>query len=169
MYSLNVPVPSGVGALAVDIARDLPRARPRQRGEHTLGVKRLSTGTHDSYSHIEARAREVVAGQPPFEVRVTHLDWFPEAVTGPSPVVYLAVESPELHRLHDRLAEIFPPLSDIEGDGYTPHVTVARGGDRETARRVIDRDIDPIDWTVTELLFWDAERGQPVSTVSLPA
>lgn len=169
MYSLNVPVPGRVAALASDIARELPEARARVRGKHTLGVKRLGTGDRAAYARLEARAREVLVGQPAFEVRVTELKYFSEVITGPAPVIYLAVESPELRRLHQRLAEVFDPIEGIEGDGYSPHVTVARGGTTEQARRAIERDIEPIQWTVSELVFWDARRGQPVSTVSLPA
>ncbi|WP_436933960.1 2'-5' RNA ligase family protein [Halovenus marina] len=169
MYSLNVPVPANVAALAGDIARELPGARERERGEHTLGVKRLGGDGVEEYNRLEARVRELLVGQPAFEIRITDLSYFPEAITGPTPVIYLAVESPELRRLHLRLAEVFDPIEGIEGEGYTPHVTVARGGSTERAKAVTDRDIDPIEWTVTELCFWDARHSETVSTVSLPA
>jgi 2'-5' RNA ligase len=169
VYSVNVPVPGEVAALASDIARDLPEARARVRGEHTLGVKRLADGDEPAYGPLEARAREVLVGQPAFEVSVTNLDYFDEAVTGTSPVVYLAVESPGLTALHRRLAETFEPLEGIEGEGYTPHVTVARGGSLDRAKAVVERDIEPITWTVSKLMFWDARLGEQVSTVSLPA
>lgn len=169
MYSLNVSFPSAVPALAGRLARDLPRAQVRNRGEHTLVVKRLGSGDHAAYARIEARARDAVRGTPPFDVRVTGVDCFETATTGPSPVVYLAVESPGLRALHDRLCDEFEPVEGMEGEGYVPHVTVARGGDPATARRLVERAIDPIEWTVEELRFFDAERGQPVSRVSLPA
>ena len=169
MYSLNVPVPGRVAALASDIARELPQARARCRGEHTLCAKRLDgTGPERAYSRLEARAREALAGQPAFEVRVTGVGCFEAAVTGTTPVVYLAVESPELHRLHERLSAVFEPVESIEGPEYTPHVTVARGGSLSAARRVTARQVDPVTWTVTELSFWDAAHNQTVSTVSLP-
>jgi hypothetical protein len=38
----------------------------------------------------------------------------------------------------------------------------------EMAKRVTG-DIEPIEWTVSELIFWDATHNQPISTVSLPA
>jgi 2'-5' RNA ligase len=165
VYSLNVPVPSAVARLAGDIARELPGARARARGEHTLVCKRLPA---DDYHHHEARARETLAGTAPFQARVTGLAQFAEAVTGPSPVVYLAVESPELRRVHERLCEAFDPLPDLEGEAYVPHVTVARGGSPERAREVCERELDPVEWTVSSLEFRDAERDQAVSTVSLP-
>lgn len=168
MYSLNVPVPSAVARLAGDLARELPDARPRPRDEHTLLCKRLGDGD-PSYHHLEARVREALAGTPPFAARVTGVEQFAEAVTGPSPVVYLAVESPELVRIHGRLCEVFDAVDELEGDDYTPHVTIARGGSPERARERCERAIDPIDWTVDELEFRDADRGQAVSTVSLPA
>lgn len=169
MYSLNIPVPGQVAALASDIARDLPQAHARARGEHTLGVKRLSHDADADYHRLEAQVRELLAGQPAFETRITSIEYFPDAPTGTSPVVYLAVESPELRRLHERLADTFEPVDQIEGDGYSPHVTIARGGSMEMARRVTEREIEPVTWTVSELVFWDATHNQPVSTLSLPA
>jgi 2'-5' RNA ligase len=169
VYSLNVPVPGRVAAVASDLARDLPEARARCRGEHTLCVKRLDgNGTEQTYSRLEARAREALAGQAAFEVRVAGIDYFESAAIGSTPVVYLSVESPELRRLHDRMAVVFDPVESVEGEAYAPHVTVARGGSLSAARRVSRRQVDPVTWTVTELSFWDAERKQAVSTVSLP-
>lgn len=169
MYSLNVALPSSVTALAGRLARDLPGARARPRGEHTLVVKRLGDGDHAAYARLEARARDAVRGTAPFELRVTGIDWFEAAVTGPSPVVYLTVESPQLRALHERLCGAFEAVEGMEGDDYVPHVTIARGGDRATARRLVGRDIEPVTWAVEELVFFDAERGQSVSRISLPA
>lgn len=181
MYSLNVPVPSTVARLASELARDLPEARPRRRGEHTLVCKRLD-GTASNVGHrsgtgggpatagrLDARVREAVAGTAPFAARVTGVDRFREAVTGPSPVVYLAVDSPGLLDLHRRLCETFEPVEGLECEDYTPHVTVARGGSPAVADALCDRDIDPVEWTVEELQVYDAEHVQPVSTLSLPA
>ncbi|MEF8850942.1 MAG: 2'-5' RNA ligase family protein [Haloarculaceae archaeon] len=169
MYSLNVPVPSDVARLASDLAREVPDARARRRDEHTLVCKRLDPGTGpDAVHRLGARAREALAGTPPFAARVTAVDQFREAVTGPSPVVYLAVESPGLRAVHERLCEVFEPVDGLEGDEYTPHVTVARGGSPERADALCARDIDPVEWTVSELQLYDADHDQPVCTLSLP-
>jgi 2'-5' RNA ligase len=170
VYSLNVSLPSSVTSLAGRLARELPRARARPRGEHTLVVKRVGTGDHEAYARIEARARDALRGTRPFGVRITGVEQFETAVTGPSPVVYLAAESPALRALHERLCEAFDPVDGMEGpEEYVPHVTVARGGDPVAAQRLVDRDIEPIEWAVEELVFFDAERRQSVSRVSLPA
>jgi 2'-5' RNA ligase len=168
MYSLTVPVPGRVAALASDIARELPAAHARSRGEHSLCVKRLDgTGTNGGYSRLEARSREMLAEQGSFEVSVTGVDCFERPAVGSGPVVYLVVESPELRRLHERLAVVFPPIEGVEGPEYTPHVTVSRGGSRRGVERVTDRTVEPITWTVSELVFWDATSHRSVSTVSL--
>ena len=184
MYSLNVPVPGNVARVAATVAREIPQARARARGEHTLVVKRLTDDgagargdvpyrshpqSHRTYNRLETRAREAVRGQPPFELRVDGIDYFEKPTSGPGPVVYLSVESRGLEALHDRLLEVFAPVDGLEGDAYVPHVTIARGGTREAARRLAQQDIDPITWTASELVFWDGERGQPVSRLSLPA
>ncbi|WP_436902271.1 2'-5' RNA ligase family protein [Halovenus halobia] len=169
MYSLNVPVPTRVASAASEVARELPQARIRNRGEHTLGVKRLASDQNAQYSRIEAQTRELLRGQPPFEARISEIGVFENPPVGTAPVVHFVVESPELLALHDRLVERFGIVDEeIEGNNYSPHVTIARGGSREMAERVAG-DIEPINWSVTELIFWDATHNQPVSTVSLPA
>jgi 2'-5' RNA ligase len=169
VYSLNVPVPGEVGRLAGEVARDLPTARARPRGEHTLVAKRLGTGDRGEFQRVATRVREALAGTPAFEARVAAVDYFETAADGASPVVYLAVESPELQRLHERLCSVVDPVDGIEGEAYVPHVTVARGGRVDAAERLTGRDIDPVTWTVTELQFWDAERSLSAGSVSLPA
>jgi len=170
VYSLNVPVPTRVASLARDLARDLGGACVRTRGEHTLVLKRLGGGdASDDYAVLEARARDALRGAPACRARVTGVDCFEDAASGPSPVVYLAVESPGLKRLHDRLCTAFDPVDGMEGDDYVPHVTVARGGDPAVVESVLETDVDPVEWTVSDLQFYDADRGHPGSTVSLPA
>ncbi len=163
MYSLNVPVPSAVARRAGRVAARLPGARNRRRGEHTLVVKRLGeTGPH----RLSARAREVVSGHAPFGARVARIDRFDSPPVGSGPVVYLAVDSPAIETLHTELCDRFPPVADLEGDAYVPHVTVARGGDEAAIERVLG-PIEPIEWTVTELAVWDGQRDQPVEQVTL--
>lgn len=164
MYSLNVPVPGKVGARAADLAREVPGASRRVRGERTLVCKRLGDGReHD----LAARLREALAGTPTFEARVHAVDLFESPPTGQGPVVYLAVRSPPLRRLHERLCEHFEPVPGFEGDGYTPHVTAARGGALGTAR-AISGPIDPIDWTVSAVELYDPRTHEPVRRFSLP-
>ena len=169
MYSLNVPLPGDVTALATSLARDLPGARARTRGEHTLVAKRLGTGDRGEFQRRAARVRDALARTPAFEARISGVDYFETAADGASPVVYLAVECPPLRRLHDRLCDTVDPVAGMEGEDYVPHVTVARGGRLDAAERLTARDIDPVTWTVTEVQFWDADRSLAAGTVSLPA
>lgn len=166
VYSLNVPVPGNVARLATDLSRELPGAFARQRGEHTLVAKRLDTDDQPAYA-IEARARELLADQPAVAARVADIDWFEEPTSGTGPVVYLTVESPGLVALHERLCEVVDPVPLVEGEDYTPHVTIARGGDPAAARRVMERDIDPIEWVIDELEFYDAEHNVGSGRVTL--
>jgi len=168
VYSLNVPVPGRVAALAHDLGVRLSAADVRQRGEHTLVCKRLGSGDGPTYHELEARVRDVLRGEPPFEVRVAGLDVFTDVPNGEGPVVYLSVESPALVTLHERLCAVFDPVDEIEGDDYVPHVTVARGGSVDRAADLRDTPVDSVEWTVERLEFWDAEHSQSVSTVSLP-
>lgn len=165
MYSLNVPLPSSVTRLASRLARDLPRARPRPRGEHTLVCKRLGSGDG---ARLAAAVDDHLSGVAPFELRVREIEFFETAATGTSPVTYLAVESPAVERLHDDLCTHFEPVDGIEGEHYVPHVTIARGGDLASVRRLANREIEPIRWTAERLVVWDGERSLAVREFSLP-
>lgn len=161
MYSVNVPVPGEVTRLAVGLASGCLTATPR-RG-HTLVAKRLPD---EPFEQLSQRAREALVGAPPFAVRIDGIDLFRRPPSGKAPVAYLTVESPGLEQLHRQLCEEFDPVEGFEGDDYTPHVTIARGGD---AARLLDEQIEPVEWTVERLALWHPGRELEVESVSLPA
>ncbi|WP_435360076.1 2'-5' RNA ligase family protein [Haloarchaeobius sp. DFWS5] len=166
MYSLNVPVPGRVSRIASDL-RPAMFGFQNIRTDHTLLAKRL--GDPDHFDGREHEVRRALRGQPSFEVQVTGIECFERPTKGPAPVVYLAVESPELVRLHESLCEEFGTATGLEGEDYVPHVTLARDGDVETARRLAERDIEPVTWTVTELEIFDARYREVAARISLPA
>jgi 2'-5' RNA ligase len=168
VYSLNVPVPGQVAKLAADLATPLRTTSATVRRDHTLVVKRLGGGDHEAYHRLEARVRDRLRGTAPFAVRFSAVELFEEVPQGAAPVVYLAVESPGLEQVHETLATEFDLVADVEGENYVPHVTIARGGPTDVARAVADTEIEPIEWTIDELVFWDAAREQPVTRLSLP-
>ncbi|MFC4406757.1 2'-5' RNA ligase family protein [Haloarchaeobius iranensis] len=166
MFSLNVPVPGSVSRLAHELQPAL-FGFERVRDEHTLLAKRI--GDPD---HFDARTHEVrraLRGQPAFEVQVTGVDYFAQPTVGTAPVVYLAVESPGLRELHDSLVDEFGAIDGLEGEDYTPHVTLARDGDMASAERAAEYDVEPVTWTVTELEFFDAQYREVAGRISLPA
>jgi hypothetical protein len=160
--SLNVPVPGRVRRLAADLAPRLA-GLDRVREDHTLVCKRFERRVD------RAAVRAALAGTPAFEARIAGLDAFEHPVRGPGPVVYLAVESPGLCRLHDRLVGRFGAVESLEGPSYTPHVTLGRGGDPDAVARLLDASVEPVGWTVSRLDCWDAERRVAVGSVGLPA
>lgn len=167
MYSLNVPVPGRVERLAEEL-RPALYGFETVRERHTLVVKRFDTPPA-SYDRLEKRVRRTLDDVPTFEARVTGIDAFLEPAAGPGPVVYLAVESPGLWSLHHRLTDAFDPIEGLEGDDYVPHITLARGGSVEATTDLPERSIEPIRWTVKELVFWDARYEEIAGTLSLPA
>lgn len=174
MYSLNAPVPSPVARLAETLAVDVPAARRRDRGDHTLVVKRLGevvteTAESDAGHRLAARVREALAGAPAVEARVASVDVFTDPPAGPAPVVYLAVESPGLQQLHGRLCRAFDPVADLEGATYVPHVTIARGGTIDAARSLTERSIDPVEWVIDELHLHSGRHAASLARYSLPA
>jgi 2'-5' RNA ligase len=171
VYSLNVPVPGSVERLAADLLPDLT-AFDRVRDRHTLVCKRFEADEAD-YHRLRERLRVALSPAPAFEATVTGVDAFETPVHGAGPVVYLAVESPGLYDLHSRLVEAFGAVDDdLEGEGYVPHVTLARGGDAAAVGDALDRlraaDVDPVTWTVSELDLWSRARREAVWSASLP-
>lgn len=137
------------------------------RERHTLVVKRL--GPLADHAQLEAEARQTLRGAPKFEARVAGLGAFDEPAAGHGPVVYFAVESPRLVELHERLAETFGAIEGIEGEAYIPHITLGRGGSPERVQQLLATELEPVTWTVGELVFFDARHGEVVSRVRLPA
>lgn len=166
MYSLNAPVPGRVRRIASELYPDLA-AFERVREDHSLLVKRL--GDDVPSDRVASLAREALAGAPAFEVATTGLDYFEAPPTGTAPVVYVDVESPGLERVHEQLVEELGAVEHLEGEDFVPHVTLARQGDLADAERVVQRDVEEVVWTVSELEVTDAERDRTVATVSLPA
>lgn len=165
--SLNVPVPGQVKRLAGDLEPDL-YTFDRVRRTHTLGVKRLGERTPTEYAQLVPQVRRAIAGTPPFAVRITGIETFEQPSLGTVPVVYLAVEGQALYALNRRLSELFEPIEGIDGEAYTPHITLARGGSDEERTRLCEREISSIDWTVTELVLWDATYEEVTTRFSLP-
>ncbi|TYT63981.1 2'-5' RNA ligase family protein [Natrialba swarupiae] len=166
MYSVNVPVPGRVRTLANELYPELVGFET-VREDHSCLLKRL--GDADHVAQLQHRAHRALEGTPAVEARIAGIDYFSDPPLGSAPVVYLAVESPGLEAIHADLVDVFETVDGLEGPEYVPHVTLARGGEESAARRLADREIEPISWTVTELEFWDGTYKLPVSRVSLPA
>jgi 2'-5' RNA ligase len=65
--------------------------------------------------------RKVVADHPPFKVALGKTSHFPDS--GDGDVVKADVTSPDLHRLHHKIADALPHTDTHPG--YKPHVTLA--------------------------------------------
>lgn len=169
MYSLNAPVPAAVDRLVDDHA-DRLAAFETIRDVYTLVIKRFGPRAPAAVDALARDLETVLAEWGPIEARITGFDAFSDPPGGPAPVLYLAVESPGLVALHEALIRTFGTVSsEIEGERYVPHITLARGGARTAIAPLTDREIDPIMWTIDEVTLWDARYDQPVSTFSLPS
>jgi len=174
VFSLNVPVPGSVARLASELYPQLV-AFDSQREQFTLVVKRFEKSALDAdspdhqLSVLRKQLPAVLAGTPAFEARIGAIDYFAEPTRGSGPVVYLAVGSPGLRDLHHELVDAYGAIEGLEGVDYVPHITVARGGSVADADRLVDRAIEPVSWTVSELLLWDSRYREAVTRYSLPA
>ncbi|SFR30268.1 2'-5' RNA ligase family protein [Halorubrum sodomense] len=185
MFSLNVPLPTAVERLAADLHPKLS-GFDRVRERHTLVCKRFGVADVRSeegegaerpevpdreaaVDRLRERLRRPLAGVDPFEVAVTGVDVFDAPRSGSRPVVYLAVESDELVRVHRRLCDAFGAVEGIEGDEYVPHITLARGGNPEpgAVAGLVGAEFDPIRWRVHALDAWDPEFREVAASVKL--
>jgi len=182
VFSLNVPLSPAVDRLADDL-------HPKRKGfdavreRRTLVCKRFGVddvrdpdgdadrtpARDDALDRLRGRLSHPLAGTDPFEVAVTGVDVFDAPASGSRPVVYLAVESEGLVRLHRRLCAAFGAVDGIEGDDYVPHVTLARGGNPEpgAVAGLMDAAFEPIRWRVHALDVWDPEYREVAATVDL--
>lgn len=169
MYSLNVPVPGEVHAVAMELRSALADV-DQLREDLTLVAKRLPVDDPSDFPPVHERTLEALDGAVPFEVRIDGIGTFEEPVTGPAPVIYLAVESPGLMRIHERMIEEFEAIPNFEGDEYVPHITLGRGGDVSRSRldELRSREVERVSWSVDRLNFWDPRRGVPIGEVRLP-
>ncbi|PSQ16114.1 phosphoesterase [Halobacteriales archaeon QS_8_69_26] len=167
MFSCNAPVPGRVSRIADDLY-PLLVGFERVRERHSLLVKRLGDADGGA-DHLVGRVRRALSGLPPVRVRTGGIGVFEDPPVGTGPVVYLAVESPGIVTAHERLVEEFGAVEGLEGEGYVPHVTLARGGDPAAVRRLRERDPDPVTWTVEELHVFDAAHEEVAARISLPA
>ena len=184
MFSLNVPLPPGVDRLAADLHPKLS-GFDRVRARHTLvckrfGVEDVREGEDDradqgdapreeALDRLRERLRRPLAGVDPFEVAVTGVGVFDAPRSGSRPVVYLAVESDELIRVHRRLCDAFGAVEGIEGDEYVPHITLARGGNPKpgVVAGLVDAEFAPVRWRVHALDVWDPEFREVAASVDL--
>jgi 2'-5' RNA ligase len=167
-FSVNAPVPGRVARVADDL-RPALSAFASVRGRQTLLVKRLTDDRGPDLDRLDGRVRRALSGTPPARARVTGIDAFRDPPRGPGPVVYLAVESPGLRRVHEALVAEFGAVEGLEGPDYVPHVTLARDGPTGAADRLVARAVDPVEWTVSELEVYDAVREVVARRISLPA
>ncbi len=168
VYSVNVPVPAQITAIATELDEDLAPF-DRVIEDHTLVVKRLGRSTRSDLAAVSDRIETVLDGWGPIAARVDGIDVFADPPAGPAPVVYLAVESPGLEVLHVEFAHAFGIVDEaVEGANYVPHVTLARGGNRRAATRMTGVDVNRVDWTVESLVLYDANANQSVTRFSLP-
>ena len=185
MFSLNVPLAPAAERLAVDLHPKL-EGLETVRERHTLVCKRFGVADvrdgadergkrrdvpdrEAALDRLRERLHQPLGGFGPFEVAVTGIDVFDAPRSGSRPVVYLAVESDVLLRVHRRLCAAFGAIEGIEGDEYVPHISLARGGNPEpgAVADLVTAEFDPIRWRVHALDVWDPEYREVAASVGL--
>jgi hypothetical protein len=193
VFSLNVPLPPAIERAATDLQSKCS-GFDRVRDRRTLVCKRFgvedvpdrvasedvdtspgspaggpSPPRPDALGALRDDLHPLLAGTDPFPVAVTGIDVFDAPASGSGPVLYLAVESDALVRVHRRLCAAYGAVEGIEGEDYTPHVTVARGGNPESGvvADLVSAEFEPIRWRVHALDLYDPEYREVAATIEL--
>lgn len=170
MFSLNVPVPGAIHQRINELQPQLVGCE-MVREEHTLVLKRfpeIDGEPTTQLARLQERLRPVLSETPAVEASVRGIETFEQPARGEGPVVYLAVESPGLEQIHQTLTDAFGAVPELEGEAYVPHITLGRGGSPQTIDQLQATAFEPISWTVSELVIWDAQYGEPASRYGLP-
>jgi 2'-5' RNA ligase len=108
---------------------------------------------------------DVINDEKPFLVKTKRVKCFPKREDNPAPII-APVESKELHELHDKLAKAFDKAK-IEYSKtfkvFKPHVTLAYH-----EKEIDEFDIDPVEWSVQELVLWGGDEGDQRLFVTFP-
>lgn len=169
MYSLNAPVPSALEDIAEGYAPSLERFDRRPDRLHIV-IKRFGRLNLRALDALRADLETVLSGWGPIRARCAGLDVFMAPTGGPAPVVYLTVDSPGLEALHRDLVDRCGTRGeDLEGEGYVPHVTLARGGERTLVDEILADQPEPVTWTIDAVVLWDGRHGESVTRYALPA
>lgn len=167
MYSLNVPIPPAIRACRDERSGALEPFET-VREPLTLVVKRFGDRSPEALSALEGRLRSRLSTQGPISARIDRIDSFSQPAGGPAPVIYLAVDSPQLEAMHRELVDRYGTADiDIEGAGYVPHVTLARGGPMASVDALVGALEEPITWEIDTLELWSVRYEQPVTTFHL--
>ncbi len=160
MWSLNVTIPQKVSRLIEEMAPALWNWEEICE-DPTLVIKRFETKTAKEETEIRLLLEKI----EPFDVQIGNIRTFDIAQRGISPVLYIEVESPGIEALHEMLVGIFGCVKGIEGQDYTPHITLARGECREYIE--FEERPDPIQWEADELEFWHSGKMQKRNKIKL--
>mgnify|MGYP002760185127 CR=1 FL=1 len=174
-YSLNVPLP---GAIYDRLHSLLPHLQgcPQRRRDPTLVCKRIPTtapGEPPSVGHLRTELAPAIAAAGAAltdgcAVTICGVDTFEAPPSGAAPVLYLAVDSPELRRLHMALCTHLEPVAGLEAAAYVPHVTVARGCPPTSIESATTAGADPLSFSVDALELYDSRYRAAVTRFALP-
>lgn len=110
-------------------------------------------------------AYDVVSEIKPFLIKVDKVTCFPKREDKPCPII-AKVKSDDLHDLSDKLRKEFDKCkidySKIHKE-YKPHITLAYA-DKE----IDDMEIDPIEFSISELVLWGGDHGDDRIFVTFP-
>ncbi|MFB6188052.1 MAG: 2'-5' RNA ligase family protein, partial [Halobacteriaceae archaeon] len=164
-FSLNIPV---AGEVKQETNQFTPYLTDFEVRDHfTFVIKRFQED-RDRIDQIQKRTRHALSGMSPFSVKITGIDCFRNPPKGDGTVVYFAVESSQLLDIHKQLCDEFGIVQPLEGDEYSPHITIARGNNEKTIETLLSQSIKPITWQVNHLEFFDPVKQELLGQVGLP-
>lgn len=118
--STQVDLPPDVAAGLQALGAKIPAEHLADEGKEAQPHVTVKYGLHDSDPEA---LRRVLADEPPITLTLGKTSVFPNGESNSGDVVKVDVDSPDLHRLNQKIADAFPH-TDTHPD-YQPHATVA--------------------------------------------
>jgi 2'-5' RNA ligase len=146
--STQINLPQNVALALRDFADGIPEADLADDGVEDTPHVTVKYGLHGDDPEA---VRALLADEPPVAVRLGKTGYFPNGESGSGDVLHAEVDSPDLHRLNQKIADALPH-SDTHPT-YKPHATIAYLKPGMGAKYAGDSSLDGHSATVNSVTF----------------
>lgn len=169
---LMADLPASLGDQLIELGKMIPDDELGEDGRETIPHVTVRYGFHDEVTPNQV-ASVVETWEEPLRVRLDHPECFYGKDTGkPYDVIVFAVDSEQLHYLHDALSDL--PHTDTHPE-YRPHATVAYVkaglGDKWLKRMLLPTDAAGQEMrsaVIDSLVYSDAYRNKSTIPIGNP-
>ncbi len=163
LASTQVDLPDSVAKPVLALGKTIA---PEHLAEQGLEQAPHITVKYGLTENVPDALRALVQNEPPITVTLGKTGVFPASESGGDDVLYAEVDSPDLVRLNQKIAEAFP--SEDTHPTYVPHVTVAYLKPGEGARYAGNTSLVGQKVTLNSLTFSGTDEAKTVIRLQGP-